>query len=137
MSRPSRRLRILFSEGSSLSARQALYALGPAGHVLDVCDPKPFRCLARYSRYVHACHRCPSFTGDPAGYVGFLAARLAAARYDVLLPVHDQAYLLARFRHQLGRRTGLALPDFAAVERVQSKAALMRLLDELGLPHPP
>jgi predicted ATP-grasp superfamily ATP-dependent carboligase len=65
-----------------------------------------------------------------------LIGRLEAARYDVLLPVHDQVYLLSRFRDVLGRRAGLAVPDFAAVQRVQSKAAFVRLLDELSLPHP-
>jgi predicted ATP-grasp superfamily ATP-dependent carboligase len=134
--RPGRRYRILLTEGSSLSARQTLYALGRSRHRIDVCDPRPFLCLGRYSRYVRACHRCPSFTADPAGYVHFLIDRLERERYDVLLPVHDQVYVVARFRDVLGRRAGLAVPDFTAVQRVQSKAAFVRLLDELGLPHP-
>src|SRR5207248_392465 len=124
-------------EGSSLSARQTLYALGRAGHIIDVCDPDSSFCLARFSRYVAALHRCPPFAADPAGYLQFLQERLDAGRYDVLLPVHDQAYLAARFRDALARRVGLAVPDFAAVERVQSKAAFLEVLDELGLPHPP
>jgi predicted ATP-grasp superfamily ATP-dependent carboligase len=132
-----RRLKILLIEGSSLSARQALYALGPAGHVLDVCDPQPLFCLGRYSRYVRACHRCPSFGADPAGHRSFLLGRLRAERYDVLLPTHDQVFLLARCADQLRGRVGLALPSFAALERLQSKAAFVGLLDELGLPHPP
>jgi hypothetical protein len=131
-----RRLKVLLSEASSTSARQALYALGRAGHVLDVCDPDPL-CLGRFSRYVRAWHRCPPFAADPAGYLRFLEGRLRRGRYDVLFPVHDQVYLLARFREQLGRYAGLALPDFAALEQVQSKAAFLRLLGALGLPHPP
>jgi predicted ATP-grasp superfamily ATP-dependent carboligase len=125
------------SEGSSLSARQALYALGPTGHVVDVCDPRPFGCLARYSRYVHAVHRCPPFAADPAGYLRFVYERLVAGRYDVFLPVHDQVFLAARFRDELGHHAGLAVPAFATVECLQSKAAFLRVLDELGLPHPP
>jgi hypothetical protein len=136
--RPShRRLKILLTEGSSLSARQTLYALGRLGHVLDVCDPGPLTCLCRYSRYVRACYACPSFATYPADYVVFLQERLKAERYDVLFPTHDQAFLLARVEGKFRGKLGLAVPDFAAMLRVQSKAALVALLDELKLPHPP
>ena len=129
-------MRVLLSEGSSLSARQAISALGPTGVTIEVCDPDPL-CLGRFSRFVRAWHRCPHWNADPGGYLRFLADRLDAERYDVLLAVHDQAFLLARFRDDLGRRVALALPDFAALERLQSKAEFLRVLDELGLPHPP
>ena len=127
---------MLLTEGSSLSARQAVYALGRCGFQIDICDPKPFLCQAHISRYVGLCYRCPSFTSNPLGYVRFLSRRLRRGAYDVLLPVHDQAYLLARFREPLRRLAGLAVPEFTAMERLQSKAEFLRLLVELNLPHP-
>ena len=129
-------LKVLLSEGASLSARQTISALGPTGARIEVCDPDPL-CLGRFSRFVRAWHRCPRWNVDPVGYLQFLADRLAADRYDVLLAVHDQAFLLARFRADLMRRVGLGVPDFAALERLQSKAEFIRVLDELDLPHPP
>ena len=134
--RSGRRVRVLLTEGSSLSARQTLYALGRVGAVIDVCDPRPLFCLGRYSRYTHACFRCPSFTVDPPGYLQFLCDRLRTGGYDVLFPVHDQVYLLAQCRSSLGTRVGVPVPHFAAVERLQSKAEFVRLLAEVGLPHP-
>ena len=131
-----RRPAVLLTEGSSLSARQTLYALG-GRYRIDVCDARPFRCLARYSRYVRACYRCPPFAADPLGYLNFLTDRVRTGHYDVLFPVHDQVYLLSRFRDLFAGRVGLPVPEFSALERVQSKAAFVRLLDELGLPHPP
>jgi hypothetical protein len=129
------RLRVLFTEGSSLSARHAVSALGPAGHALDLLDSQRFG-LARFSRYVRAWYRCPRFAADPAGYLEFLERRLRVGRYDVLLPVHDQVYLVSRFRDRLGKHVGLAVPPFSALERVQSKAEFVRLLDKLGLAYP-
>ncbi len=129
-------LKVLLSEGSSLSARQAISALGRTGVQIEICDPDPL-CLGRFSRFVRTWHRCPRWNVDPVGYLQFLARRLASERYDVLLAVHDQAFLLARFRNELGRYVGLALPDFATLERLQSKAEFVRVLDELDLPHPP
>jgi predicted ATP-grasp superfamily ATP-dependent carboligase len=131
-----RDLRILLTEGSSLSARQTLTALGPLGYSIDVCDPQPGWCLARFSRYVRKLFRCPPFDLDPAGYLAFLVARLKSDRYDVLFPVHDQAYLLSRFRDDLAPLSGLAVPPFDVVRRMQSKAEFIRVLEELALPHP-
>ncbi len=129
-------LRILLSEGSSLSARQTLNTLGPPGYIIDVCDPRPSLCLARFSRFTRRIYRCPSFALDPAGYLEFIAARLQAERYDVLFPVHDQAYLLSRFRDDLAQFAGLAVPAFDVMRRMQSKAEFIRVLRELSLPHP-
>lgn len=137
MSRSLSGRRVLLTEGSSLSARQTIYALAPLGVVMDVCDPKPWFCLARYSRHVRKCFRCPPFTTDPSGYVDFLKDRLAGGQYDAILPVHDQIYLLARARHRITQPVGLPLPDFAALDRLQSKAEMVRLMAELALPHPP
>jgi predicted ATP-grasp superfamily ATP-dependent carboligase len=71
------------------------------------------------------------------GYFRFLEARLRAERYDVLLPTHDQAFLLSRFRDRLSPLVGVPVPEFAAIERLQSKADFLGTLEELGLPHPP
>jgi hypothetical protein len=128
-------LKILLTEGSSTSARQTLYALGRLGHVIDVCDPQRL-CLARFSRFVRRLYRCPPFTTDPVGYVRFLAERLEREPYDVLLPVHDQVYLLARFPEMFRDRVGVALPPFDAIAQLQSKAEFSRLLAALGLPQP-
>jgi hypothetical protein len=43
--------RVLVSESSSLSAQEAITALGMAGHQVGVCDPDPL-CLGRFSRFV-------------------------------------------------------------------------------------
>jgi len=128
-------LRVLLSEGASLSARQAISALARTGAWIEICDPDPL-CLGRLSRFVRAWHRCPPWNHDPTAYLRFLVRRLDVQRYDVLLATHDQAFLLSRFRDELRRRVGLALPTFAALERVQSKAEFLKVLDELGLPHP-
>lgn len=69
-------------------------------------------------------------------FLHFLADQLQAETYDVLLPTHEQVYLLSRFRDVVGQTVGLALPEFSAMQRMQDKAQFTRMLDELGLPHP-
>jgi len=129
-----RRLRILFTEGSSISAREVLFVLGPH-HVIDIMDPSPI-CQARFSRFVHGFHRCPSFSRDPKAYLIFLHDLLRKGNYDVLLPTHEQVYLLARCQELLRGHVNLAVPAFVSVHRVQSKSQFVRLIDELALPQP-
>jgi predicted ATP-grasp superfamily ATP-dependent carboligase len=128
-------LRVLVSEGSSTSARQAMTILWRSGHLVEVCDPSPI-CLARFSRFVRKFHRCPGLRDDPAGYLAFVEELLSAQQFDVLLPIHEQGFLFARVRERLADKAGLALPSFASYRTAHSKAGFSRLLDELRLPQP-
>ncbi len=65
------RLRVLLSEGSSTSAREALTVLAGQGHAVEICDPDRF-CLSRFSRFPERFHRCPGLRDDPAGYLAFV-----------------------------------------------------------------
>jgi hypothetical protein len=110
-------IRILLSEGASTSAREAVTALGLAGHTIEVCDPDP-RCLTRFSRLVTRFHRCPGLGRDPAGYLAFVLDLLASGRFDVLLPIHEQGFLFARALDRIRPLAAVALPAFESYARV-------------------
>jgi predicted ATP-grasp superfamily ATP-dependent carboligase len=128
-------LRVLVSEGSSTSAREAITILGLAGHHVEICDPSPW-CLARFSRFVRKFHHCPPLRDDASGYLAFVEALLDAGRFDVLLPTHEQGFLFARAAKRLAGRVALALPAFENYRVAHGKATFSRLLDELRLPQP-
>jgi len=130
----SRKLRILFTEGASLSARQTLYPLG-GRYEIDVMDPDPL-CQCRFSSFVRRFIRSPSFAKQPAEFLRFLVRLVHEKRYDVVLPTHEQTYLLSRFRDVLEPHMNLAVPPFESLERLQNKAAFSRLLSDLDLPQP-
>ena len=127
------RTTILLTEGSSSSARQALYSLG--GSIVDIVDPSSL-CQCRFSGLIRNCYRCPRYAVDPAAYLRFLVERISKGRYDVLFPTHEQVYLLSYFRESLEKRVGLAVPDFETLRRVQSKVEFSKLLEAIGLPTP-
>ena len=77
---PGKPLRVLVSEGSSTSAREAITILGLAGHHVEVCDPSA-HCLARFSRFVRKWHRCPGLRIDPAGFLAFIEKLLARGQF--------------------------------------------------------
>ena len=129
-------MRILLSEGSSLSAREAVTVLGMAGHHLELVSNDP-RCMSSFSRFVKRVHIVPAPGLDPDGYLEAVLRIAQERRIDVLLPVNEQAYLFSAARGRLPAGLAVALADFAAFERVQSKAALSVLLNELDVPQPP
>jgi predicted ATP-grasp superfamily ATP-dependent carboligase len=126
---------ILLSEGSSLSAREAVTALGLAGFRVELVSSDPL-CLARFSRFVRHVHPAPPSGSDPDGYLETVLDIVRRRSVDVLLPVHEQAYLFAAARHRLPTGLGLALADFTAFEQVQSKTALAMLLTRIEVPQP-
>ncbi|MDB5617373.1 hypothetical protein [Tardiphaga sp.] len=129
-----RPLRILLSEGSSTSAREAITVLGLAGHTIEICDPAAFP-LTLFSRFPRKVHRCPPMRDDPLGFLAFVEQLVARERFDVLLPIHEQGYLFARFQQRFAR-VGLALPAFESYRTLHSKVGFHRVLDQLGLPQP-
>jgi hypothetical protein len=126
---------VLLTEGSSLTAREVVTALGPLGYRIEACDPNPL-CLTRFSVFVRRVHRCPRMASDPLGYLGFVAGLLQHRHYDVLLPTHEQAFALASEGERFASLAGVALAELAAFLRLQSKVAFARLAVELGLPQP-
>lgn len=131
----ARQPKIFLSEGSSLSSREAITALGLAGRRVELLSSDPL-CLGRFSRFVSRVHRAPASGADPDGYLKAVIDVVEASRIDALLPVHEQAYLFAAAPRQLPSRLGIALADFEAFEQVQSKAGLAELLTRLDVPQP-
>ncbi len=114
--------KILLSEGSSLSSREAITALGLAGHRVELLSSNPI-CLGR-------------FCADPDGYLASAIEVVKTGKIDALIPVHEQAYLFAAARQQLPADLGIALAEFEAFEQVQSKASFASLLTRLNVPQP-
>jgi glutathione synthase/RimK-type ligase-like ATP-grasp enzyme len=127
--------KILLSEGSSLSSREAITALGLAGHRVELVSSDPM-CLGRFSRFVRRVHRAPASGADPDGYLAAVIETIKTAEIDVLMPVQEQAYLFAAARKRLPSGLGIALADFEAFEQVQSKASFADLLTRLNVPQP-
>lgn len=127
--------KILLSEGSSLSSREAITAFGLAGHQVELVSSNPI-CLGRFSRFVNRVHRAPASGADPDGYLAAVIEIVKMSDIDALIPVHEQAYLFAAAREQLPAGLGIALADFEAFEQVQSKASLAALLTRLKVAQP-
>ncbi|WP_300078997.1 hypothetical protein [Propioniciclava sp.] len=126
-------MRVLLTESASLTCRETLTVLGRAGIRAAVVSSGPWT-IGHFSRWRAHGVQLPAPSVDPAGYLRGLG-RLGD-RYDVVLPTHEQAWLIATGRHLLPEQFPVAVADVAAFDRVQSKVAFAQLLDRLGLPQP-
>lgn len=129
-------LRILIPEGSSLSAREAVAALGRSGYTIDVLDPDQL-CLCRFSRFVRRVYRSPRLSDGPGKFADFLLDHLSSHSYDLVLPVHEHAFLLSAIAGEIRKHCPIAVAPFEAFERLQSKVRFFDLLEKLHLPYPP
>ena len=128
---------ILLSDGASLTARQCATVLAGAGHRVEALCAERW-CLCRMTRHVRRVHRVPGVGTDPFGWLE-AAVDLAVRRgAEVLLPVQEQVAVMSLERDKI-EAAGLltAVPDFAALARVQDKVSAFGTLTQAGLPQPP
>jgi hypothetical protein len=107
-----RAVRVLLSEGSSLTAREVVIWLGSVGFHIEALDPGPL-CLARFSRWMRKVHRCPRSGANPLGYLAFLKQVVDERRIDVVMTTHEQAWLFAA-ASRLPPDVPLAVADIAS-----------------------
>ena len=69
----ARKPKILLSEGSSLSSREAITALGLAGHRVELVSSDAV-CLGRFSRFVTRVHQAPACGAEPPSADGGIRA---------------------------------------------------------------
>jgi predicted ATP-grasp superfamily ATP-dependent carboligase len=131
----SKPLRILLTEGQSTSAREAVTALGLAGHHIELVDPDGL-CFSRFSRFVRRFHRCPPIASDPKAYLDFTLALARDGKFDVILPIHEQGLAFAKVPHLIPDGVGIALPSFATYSTALDKWTFSQLMTELDMPQP-
>src|SRR3954451_3341920 len=61
-------MRVLLSDGSGLTSRQAAGLVAAAGHDVGVLSSEPW-CLCRLTRAVHRIHPVPAVGGDPFAWL--------------------------------------------------------------------
>ena len=130
-------MRILLSDASGLTARQAAGQLSGAGHHVAALSPG-WLCLCRFTRHVDKVHRVPGYGADPLGWLDAALAVYRSGQFDVLLPTQEQVAVLSHSAGRL-REAGVstAVPPFEALRAVQDKISASGTLRALGVPQPP
>ncbi len=129
-------MRVLLTDGSGLTAKQAALRLGEEGHRVDVLAPKGVS-LTRFTRHVRRIHHVPPYGPDPFAWLDAALAIWDTHDFDLLLPTQEQVAVLASARQRLADHgVTTIVPAFEALASVQDKLSAYRTLRRLDLPQP-
>ncbi|MFC5406129.1 ATP-grasp domain-containing protein [Cohnella soli] len=127
-----RSLRILLTGGRSPAALELARLFHAAGHRVFAAESAPYH-LCRVSRCVEQSFVVPAPTGDPAGFARELRAIAVNNRIDLLIPVCEEIFHIARELRQFDGVCRVFAPPLEALERVHHKGSFIRFAESIGL----
>lgn len=131
-----RRVKVLILNGTSAAAVQALTVLNPQRYAIHVCDSNP-KCWCRFHRHCTRFFQSPLLGANPEAFFAFIMQRLKSEPYDVILAVHEEGLLLAKYRHLFKEYAGLLISDAEAYNTVMNKELCLKRAQSLGISIPP
>jgi predicted ATP-grasp superfamily ATP-dependent carboligase len=133
-------MKAILTFGRAWSALAAARSLGKRGIEIVVGDEYEFA-PAGLSKYAVDKFLYPNPDRDPEGFLDTLEAVIrmhkpADGEEYVLMPVHKEAYLIARHRARFEPLIRMALPTIEQIEQVHDKGTLAEYCRREGLPIP-
>jgi predicted ATP-grasp superfamily ATP-dependent carboligase len=132
-------MRAIITYARAWSALAATRSLGRKGVEVVTGDERGFA-PASLSKYSVASFIYPNPDREPERFLDVLEEVVRKHRPDdgeyVLMPVHKEAYLIARHRERFEPLIKLALPTIGQIEQVHDKGTLARYCAERGVPIP-
>lgn len=123
---------ILITNGRSPAGLDLARTFGQAGHRVLVADSFRFH-LGQFSRYCKSI-QVPPPNGDMLAYVRRLRDLCHAENVDLVVPVYEEIFPLARFRN--GFPCEILAGDYSQLKTLHDKYEFIRLCQQLGLSHP-
>ena len=133
-------MRVILTYGRAWSALAAARSLGKRGIEVVTGDEYGFA-PAALSKYSIAKFIYPNPDREPEAFLDTLEAVIrkykpADGQEYVLMPVHKEAYLIARHRERFSPLIKMALPTIEQIEQVHDKGTLAEYCRREGLPIP-
>jgi predicted ATP-grasp superfamily ATP-dependent carboligase len=125
----------LITFGRNRMAYTALRSLARRGIPTVVGDSfSPSMCF--HSRYCHDHFTYPSPYLFPERFIETLAGQAREHGCEVIIPMHEEGYVIARHRDRLTPHVSVPLPEYDDIMVLHSKDRFYRLAEELELPIP-
>jgi predicted ATP-grasp superfamily ATP-dependent carboligase len=133
-------MRVILTYGRAWSALAAARSLGKRGIEVVAGDEYDFA-PAALSKYSIAKFLYPNPDREPEAFLDTLEAVIrkyapAPGEDYVLMPVHKEAYLIARHRERFEPLIQMALPTIEQIDQVHDKGTLAEFCQREGLPIP-
>jgi predicted ATP-grasp superfamily ATP-dependent carboligase len=127
---------VIVTNAKSRIAYNIVRSLGKRGIKVYPADYVP-RAMSFASRFSRGHFVYPSPFRDQAAFIKCLVEHSRRLKADVVIPVHEETFVLAKFRHLLPKEMKLVLPDYEKILLAHNKDRWTGMARELGIPVPP
>jgi predicted ATP-grasp superfamily ATP-dependent carboligase len=126
---------VLVTRASAAAIRTVVTSLTRQGLKVFCADYLP-RTMAAYSRHCRGFDLYADPYYQPEGFIESLLGIIRRRRIDVLLPVYDELYVIAKYRDRFPADLVLHTPSWEQIIAVHDKYRLHQLATKLGVPSP-
>ena len=127
---------VIVTNGGNRIAYNIVRSLGEKGIKVYCADYVP-RAMSFASRFSRGHFVYPSPFRDQGAFIECLVENSSRLKTDVVIPVHEETFVLAKFMHLLPKEMKLVLPDYKKVLLAHNKDRWTGIATELGIPVPP
>jgi predicted ATP-grasp superfamily ATP-dependent carboligase len=127
---------VLVTNARNRIAYNVVRSLGQKGVAVHVADFVP-RSMSFISRYAKSSFLYPSPFREPEAFLRCMTEHIARLKPDVLIPVYEETFLLARHKDLLSPLVSFVLPDYSQILVAHNKHQWEPVARRLGIPVPP
>ncbi len=128
-------MRVLVTSANMRMAHVIAKALASRGVEVIVADSVP-RSFSFFSRYAKGHFLYPSPYSEQEAFVQCLLKNVESLGCDVLIPIHEETFLIAKHIDDFVGKVGLALPTYDQILAVHFKDRFFALCQNLDVPIP-
>jgi predicted ATP-grasp superfamily ATP-dependent carboligase len=126
---------VIVTNARNRIAYNVIRSLGQRGLAVYAADSVS-RAMSFASRYVKASFQYPSPYREPERFIDCLIAESARLRADVLIPVFEETFLVAKYKERLSQHMRLVVPDYAQILLAHNKDRWESVAKALGISVP-
>src|SRR5688572_550809 len=126
---------VIVTNARNRIAYNVVRSLGQKGIRIYAADSVA-RSMTAQSRYVSGHFLYPSPYRNPEGFIDCLSTELRRLRAEVLIPVFEETFLIAKHKERLAPLVAMALPDYEQILLAHNKDRWDTIARGLGIPVP-
>ena len=128
-------MNVLVTNANSRMALCMARSLSRRGNRVITADYIPCS-MTFFSKHVTEKFLYPSPYSFPDEFLSTLKEKINQYRVDVIIPIHEETFLISKYSTHLSEVTNFAVPQYSAILNVHNKCSLCDLLNALGISTP-
>lgn len=126
---------VIVTNARNRIAYNVVRSLGQKGVAVYAADFVPCS-MSFLSRYVNGHFVYPSPFREPEGFLQCLISWIQRVKAEVLIPVFEETFLVAKHKERFSPHVSMVLPDYAQILIAHNKDRWERIANRLGIPVP-